>query len=218
MTSARPPTRTAAATHESAPFWKDQEEEEPDTGSGVARRDSVLTTRARAVAATSPSAIPFQRARVPYHTLAEEMLTMEVADPPTGGEPLSTFHHRVLHRAHSFVSRTAKRTLPPGVVATLERRFALRRQLREWAASHEGQVGKLHRRDLEERIAERADVYERLLKDALEWNELILEELGRKIDRVGRRHQDQIRSLRAEIEELRAGIGTEEKAKERWQG
>jgi hypothetical protein len=99
-----------------------------------------------------------------------------------------------------------KKVLPDPALDWYRRRRAIRQYL--------GQLGyelvdvaRLEFEDEEGRLAaRRAGFYEGLLKDVLERTDLILKELDRRIEGVAARHGNELRSLRDEVESLRAAL------------
>jgi hypothetical protein len=106
-----------------------------------------------------------------------------------------------------FVRSLAKKMLPDQAIEWYRRRRALRHYLRSLSYQVYDRGDKMEIEELEGTIlAKRPELTERLTKDVLERTDLILQELDRQIEGVRARHGNELRSLRDEVDELRASL------------
>jgi hypothetical protein len=101
----------------------------------------------------------------------------------------------------------AKTILPDRSLHWYRRRRAIRNYLRELGVELYDRRVRLQLEDLEGRIiARREGIYEQLVKDVLDRTELIIQQLDRRIEGQGARHGKELRTLREEMDALRAAV------------
>lgn len=107
----------------------------------------------------------------------------------------------------SSLRRLGKTVLPEGALDWYRRRRAVRRYLKTLGRELFDRQGKLELEELEDRVlARRPDLTDRLTKDILERTDILLQRLDRQLEGVRARHGGELRSLRAEVDELRARV------------
>jgi hypothetical protein len=109
-----------------------------------------------------------------------------------------------MHRLRAF----AKRVLPQRAVDWYRRRRQVRNYLKAlgWEL-HERQRQLGTEEEIEERIAAQHDgFYQRMVREVLERTDLVLQQLDRRIEGVGARHDNELRALREDVAALRSSV------------
>jgi hypothetical protein len=103
-----------------------------------------------------------------------------------------------------FLRNLGKKVLPERFVEWYRRRRQVRAYLRALGHELHERATSLDNEDIEERIAARHDgFYQRAVKEIIDRTEVVLQGLDRRIEGTAARHSNEIRSLRAEVDELR---------------
>jgi hypothetical protein len=101
----------------------------------------------------------------------------------------------------------AKRVLPENLIEAYRRRRAARRYLRTLGAEVRLRNQQMQVEELEGKIlAKRPEITDRLVKDVLERVDLVVQQLDRQLEAIRARHGNELRSLRDEVEALKASV------------
>jgi hypothetical protein len=114
------------------------------------------------------------------------------------------------------VRQLAKRVLPENLVEAYRRRRAARRYLRTLGAEVRLRNQQMQVEELEGKIlAKRPEITDRLVKDVLERVDLVVQQLDRQLEAIRARHGNELRSLRGEVDALKASVAALESASAR---